>query len=259
MAVRIDREADGRVAVVTLSRPEAFNAFNTEQLETLREAVATVGADREIRAVILTGEGRRAFASGADIREMSSKSPTEALAFATLGQAVTTAIEATPQPWIAAVNGYALGGGCEMALACDIRIASENAQLGQPEVTLGIPPGWGGTQRLARVVGSGHAAELILTGRRLKAQEALRIGLVNAVYAQDELMPKALEMAELIASNAPLAVSAARKAIQLAATTDLATGLTHEAQVFALLFDSADQKEGMGAFNEKRDANFTGR
>ena len=259
MAVRIDRQSDGNVAVVTLSRPEAFNAFNTEQLEALRDAVAEVATDRTIRAVVLTGEGRRAFASGADIREMSEMSPTAALAFATLGQAVTSAIEATPQPWIAAVNGYALGGGCEMALACDIRIASENAVLGQPEVSLGIPPGWGGTQRLPRVVGAGAAAELILTGRRITANEALQIGLVNAVYPLDELLPKAIEMAQMIAANAPLAVSAARQALHLASTTDLATGMMHEAQVFALLFDSADQQEGMGAFNAKRPPQFTGK
>jgi enoyl-CoA hydratase len=257
MAVRIER--DGPVAVVTMSRPEAFNAFNTEQLRALSDAVAEVAADREIRAVVLTGEGRRAFASGADIKEMSTMRPSEGLVFGQLGQSVTAAIEASPQPWIAAINGYALGGGCEMALACDIRLASENAVIGQPEVTLGILPGWGATQRLPRLVGAGLASELILTGRRLKAGEALQLGLVNAVYSQDELLPKATEMAKTIAANAPLAVSASKRAILLSRDVDLTTGLAYEAQTFGLLFDSDDQKAGMTAFLEKRTGEFTGK
>jgi len=257
MAVRIDH--DGPVAVVTMSRPEAFNAFNTEQLAALRDVVAEVAADREIRAVVLTGEGRRAFASGADIKEMSTMRPSEGLVFGQLGQAVTAAIEASPQPWIAAINGYALGGGCEMALACDIRLASENAIIGQPEVTLGILPGWGATQRLPRLIGAGMASELILTGRRLKADEARQLGLVNAVYSQDELLPKATEMARSIAANAPLAISASKRAILLSRDVDLTTGLAYEAQTFGLLFDSDDQKAGMTAFLEKRTAEFDGR
>ncbi|HEX5167419.1 MAG TPA: enoyl-CoA hydratase-related protein [Thermomicrobiales bacterium] len=256
MAVRIER--DGPVAVVTMSRPEAFNAFNTEQLRALRDAVAEVSADRAIRAVVLTGEGRRAFASGADIKEMSTMRPSEGLAFGQLGQSVTAAIEAAPQPWIAAINGYALGGGCEMALACDIRLASENAAIGQPEVTLGILPGWGATQRLSRLVGAGLASELILTGRRLTAGEAREMGLVNAVYTLDELLPKATDMARAIAANAPLAVSAAKRAILLSRDVDLTTGLAYEAQTFGLLFDSEDQKAGMTAFLEKRTAEFEG-
>jgi enoyl-CoA hydratase len=256
MAVRIER--DGAVAVVTMSRPEAFNAFNTEQMTALRDAVAEVSADRAIRAVVLTGEGKRAFASGADIREMSTMRPSEGHAFGALGQAVTLAIESAPQPWIAAINGYALGGGCEMALACDIRIASDNAAIGQPEVTLGILPGWGATQRLWRLVGPGLASEMILTGRRLTAAEALHAGLVNAVCAQDELLPKAIEMARTIAANAPLAVAASKRAIHLSPNVDLTTGLAYEAQTFALLFDTDDQKEGMAAFNEKRAPEFRG-
>ena len=257
MAVRIER--DGPVAVVTMSRPEAFNAFNTEQLAALRDAVTEVAAERGIRAVVLTGEGRRAFASGADIKEMSTMRPSEGLVFGQLGQAVTTAIEAAPQPWIAAINGYALGGGCEMALACDIRLASENAVIGQPEVTLGILPGWGATQRLPRLIGAGLASELILTGRRLTADEARQLGLVNAVYTQDELLPKATEMAQTIAANAPLAVSASKRAIHLSRDVDLTTGLAYEAQTFGLLFDSDDQKAGMTAFLEKRTAEFDGK
>jgi len=256
MAVRIER--DGPVAVVTMSRPEAFNAFNTEQLAALRDAVAEVAADRTIRAVVLTGEGRRAFASGADIKEMSTMRPSEALVFGQLGQAVTAAIEASPQPWIAAINGYALGGGCEIALACDIRLASENAVIGQPEVTLGILPGWGATQRLPRLIGAGIASEMIMTGRRLKADEALQLGFVNVVYSQDDLLPKAIELAQTIAANAPLAVSASKRAILLSRDVDLTTGLAYEAQTFGLLFDSDDQKAGMSAFLEKRTAEFEG-
>ena len=255
MAVTVER--DGPVALVTLSRPEAMNAFNTEQLQALLDVVRELSADLSVRAVVLTGEGKRAFAAGADISEMSMKSPTEAKQFGDLGHAIGTAIGVAPQPWIAAVNGYALGGGCEMALACDIRIASESAQLGQPEVTLGIPAGWGGTQRLPRLVGPGHAAELLLTGRRIKADEALRIGLVNEVYPADDLIPAAIEMARTISRNSPSAVSASKRAIRLAFDLPLADGLAYEAQMFALSFDTDDQAEGMSAFADKRTAEFT--
>ncbi len=247
------------VALVTMSRPEAMNAFNTDQLEALLNVVNTLSSDSQVRAVVLTGEGKRAFAAGADISEMSTKSPSEAKCFGDLGHSIGLGIGSAPQPWIAAVNGYALGGGCEMALACDIRIASENAQLGQPEVTLGIPAGWGGTQRLPRLVGPGVAAVLLLTGKRIKADEALRIGLVNAVYPADELLPAAMEMAQTIAANSPVAVSASKRAMRLAFDLPLAAGLAYEAQMFALSFDSDDQKEGMTAFGEKRRAEFTGK
>lgn len=256
MGVHIRRE--GAVAIVTMSRPEAMNAFNTEQLQALLDSVRELSADSSVRAVVLTGEGKRAFASGADISEMSTKSPGEAKRFTDLGHEVGRAIGAAPQPWIAAVNGYALGGGCEMALACDIRVASENAQLGQPEVTLGILPGWGGTQRLPRLVGPGIAAEMLLTGRRLKADEALRVGLVNAVCPTEELLPRAVEMAQTIANNSPAAVAAAKRAMRLAFDVPLSDGLTFEAQMFALSFDTQDQKEGMTAFLEKRRAEFSG-
>ena len=256
MGVRVEREE--LIAIVTMSRPEALNAFNTEQLQAMLDAVTEVAADRDVRAVILTGDGERAVAAGADIKEMSTKRPSEALIFSQLGQAITAAINAAPQPWIAAVNGHALGGGCEMALACDIRIASENATFGQPEVGLGILPGWGATQRLPRLVGAGIAGELIFTGRRVSAEEALRIGLVSAVYPRAELLPKAREMAQSIARNGPLAVASAKRAIQHALDLDLTSGLAFEAQLFALGFDSADQKEGMTAFIEKRSAAFTG-
>jgi enoyl-CoA hydratase len=256
LAVRIDR--DGAVAIVTMSRPEALNSFNTAQLQALLDAAREVTANKEVRAVVLTGEGRRAFAAGADIKEMSEQTPAEALVFGQLGHQIALTISTAPQPWIAAINGYALGGGCEMALACDIRIASENAQLGQPEVGLGIIPGWGGTQRLPRLIGPGLASELILTGRRVNAEEAWRIGLVNAVYPFDELMPKVIEMAQSIAANSPLAVATAKRLIAQSFDIDLATALAREAENFALLFSSHDQKEGMAAFTEKRKAEFRG-
>lgn len=256
MPVTIDR--DGQIAILTMSRPEALNAFNTEQLVALRDAVIEVASDPSIRCAILTGEGTRAFAAGADIKEMSSKRPNEGLRFGQLGHSIGQAINAALQPWIAAVNGFALGGGCEMALACDIRLASDNAVFGQPEVGLGIIPGWGATQRLTRLLGPGLASELILTGRQVRADEALRLGLVNAVYPLDELLPKAREMAAAIAKNGPLAVRHAKQLIAKALDTDLTTGLAQEAQTFALLFDTADQKEGMAAFIEKRAAEFTG-
>jgi len=254
----IDVERSGHVATITLNRPDVLNAFNTEHLDMLLHEIQALSVDREIRAVVLTGAADRAFAAGADIAEMREKGPSAALAFARLGQSICAAIEAAPQPYIAAVNGYALGGGCEVALACDIRIASENAALGQPEVSLGIPPGWGGTQRLTRLVGPGLARELIYTGRRVKADEAARIGLVNAVYPLSELMEKAREMAETIAANAPVAIGFSKDAISRAFDVELEAGLAYEASVFALSFDTNDQKEGMSAFLERRKAAFTG-
>jgi enoyl-CoA hydratase len=256
MAVTIER--NGRVAVVTMRRPEAFNAFNSEQLNAMLAAVQELSLDRGTRAVVLTGEGRRAFASGADIKEMSEKSVSEALTFARLGHEVATTIATAPQPWIAAVNGFALGGGCEVAVACDMRIASENSVFGQPEVGLGVTPGWGGTQRLPRLIGAGLASEMIFTGRRLNAEEALRVGLISAVYSQDDLLPKAFELAETIAANAPVAVAAAKRAIAMIYDADLAAGLAFEEQSLALCFDTADQTEGMHAFIEKRKPEFRG-
>ena len=256
MAVRIER--DVHVATVTMSRPEALNAFDTAQLLSMLEAVTEVATDPEIRVVILTGDGGKAFAAGADIKEMSTKSAIEGLAFAQLGQSITVAINAAPQAWIAAVNGHALGGGCEMALACDIRLMSDTASIGQPEVGLGILPGWGATQRLTRLLGPGLTSELIFTGRRLRADEALRIGLVNAVYAFDELLARAQELARTIAANSPRAIADSKRAIALALESNLSTGLAYEAQLFGLSFGSEDQREGMSAFIAKRTAVFTG-
>ena len=254
MPIDLDR-ADG-VATLTLNRPEALNAFNTEQLRLLEQMLAEVAADPAIRAVVLTGAGDRAFAAGADIREMAALSPEGGLAFGRLGHAVTRAVEALPQPVVAAVNGFALGGGCELAIACDIRIASENAVFAQPEVSLGIPPGWGGSQRLPRLVGPGMAAEMILTGRRVAAAEALRIGLVNRVVPLPDLMPAAAELAATIAANGPVAVRAAKRLMALAFDGDPVVGLETECAVFGSVFGTPEQREGMGAFVEKRKPSF---
>jgi enoyl-CoA hydratase len=256
MPIRVDRE-DG-VATVTVDRPDRLNALDSATLALLLQAFEELARDETVRAVVLTGAGDRAFIAGADIVEMKDKEPVEALAFARLGQTVCSAIESAPQPVIAAINGYALGGGCEIALACDIRLASERAVLGQPEVTLGVLPGWGGTQRLPRVIGVGLACELIYTGRRVDAPEALRIGLVNAVYSPDELLDRARELGRTIARNAPMAVRLAKQAIRRGLDVDLEAGLLLEAQAFALAFSTTDQKEGMTAFLERRVPEFRG-
>ncbi|MEA2524784.1 MAG: enoyl-CoA hydratase [Thermomicrobiales bacterium] len=256
MAVDVERE--GSVAIVTMNRPEALNAFNSDQLNAMLDTFRSLRTDRDVRCVVLTGAGERAFAAGADIKEMVDKSPEDGLAFGRLGHAAVNAIEGLPQPVIAAVNGFAIGGGSEVALACDIRLASENAVFAQPEVGLGIPPGWGATQRLTRLVGPGIAAELILTGRRVKANEALRIGLVNAVYPLDQLLPEAIKLAQLIATNSPRAVMGAKRLMQLAFNGQIASGLETEVRLFGESFGTADQREGMGAFVEKRTPVFTG-
>ena len=254
----IDIERANGVAVVTMNRPEALNAFNSAQLTDLLAAMRQLSGEDAIRAIIITGAGDRAFAAGADIKEMEAKSPLEAKAFAEMGHAVCATIERAPQPTIAAINGFALGGGCEIALACDIRIAAERAVLGQPEVALGIFPGWGGTQRLPRLIGSGLAKELIFTGRRVNAAEALRIGLVNAVHPAQELLAKAQELATQIAAQGPLAVRHAKIAINHA-FGDTLGGFEQEQQLFALLFGTEDQREGMGAFVARRKPQFSGK
>jgi enoyl-CoA hydratase len=255
MAVDIEI-ADG-VAVVTMNRPQALNAFNTEQLDRLGAAIRTIGQDRTVRVVILTGAGDRAFAAGADIKEMVELTAAQGLAFGRKGQALTNAVELLPQPVIAAVNGYAFGGGCELAIASDMRLASENARFAQPEVGLGIPPGWGGTQRLPRLVGPGVAAEMIYTGRQVDAQEALRIGLVNAIHPLDQLIVAAREMAAQIAKNSPAAVRASKRLIAMAFSGEPGAGLAAEVATFAAAFATPDRREGMRAFIEKRPASFS--
>ena len=257
MAVEVTRV--GAVAVVTVNRPKALNALNTQTNEKLLAAVRELSADEAVRAVVLTGAGDKSFVAGADIAEMKDFSAEQGRRFGALGQAVMSGIEASPQPWIAAVNGFALGGGCELALACDIRIAGQNAKFGQPEINLGITPGFGGTQRLPRAVGDGWAKYLVLSGRHIRADEALRIGLVQAVVAKDELMTQAMKLAEELAGKSPLAMRYCKAAVQAASNSDITTGQGIERDLFALAFASEDQSEGMSAFLEKRTPEFNGR
>lgn len=257
MSVHVTRE--GAVAVVTVDRPDALNALDVETAHALRDALEQVAGDDSVGCVVLTGSGEKAFVAGADIKYMSGLGSTGAKAWGEVGHACASLLESMRKPTIAAVNGFALGGGCEMALACDIRFASSRARLGQPEVNLGIIPGWGGTQRLARVCGIGLAKELVFTGRMVDAQEALQRGLVNAVYEPAELMPRTLETAKAIAAKGAVALAYAKEACNLALQGDHRAQLAYEASLFALLFDTADQKEGMAAFVEKRDPRFEGR
>lgn len=256
MAVTVSR--DGAVAVVTVDRPEALNALDGATVALLLDAVRELHDDAAVRAVVLTGGGDKAFVAGADIAAMKDMTAEQARRFSELGQAVMSGIAAAPQPWVAAVNGFALGGGCELALACDIRLAAETAKFGQPEIGLGITPGYGGTQRLVRTVGRGWATWMVLTGRHIGADEALRLGLVTAVYPREELMPQALRLAADLATKSPLAMRYCKRALQVAVDVDLETGQAVERDLFALCFASADQKEGMSAFLEKRAPLFTG-
>ncbi len=252
----LDKKDNG-VLVLTINKEKSLNALNSEVLKEIKDVMNVIEHDDSIACVVFTGAGK-AFIAGADITEMAPLNPTEAYAFAKLGMDVTLDIESLSKPIIAAVNGFALGGGCEFACACDIRIASSKAKFGQPEAGLGITPGFGGTQRLAKIVGPGYAKELIYTGGIIGADEALRIGLVNHVYEPEELMDKALELAGNIAKNAKVAVRYCKSAINNGAHTDINTGLGIERTAFSLCFATADQKEGMKAFVEKRKAEFKG-
>ena len=250
-------DTEGAVGVVTIERPKALNALNSEVLAELEACFDSIDTD-VIRAVILTGSGDKSFVAGADIAEMSKLNPAEGEAFGKKGNDVFRKIETFPIPVIAAVNGFALGGGCEIAMSCDIRICSDNAMFGQPEVGLGITPGFGGTQRLARLVGAGMAKQLIYTARNIKADEALRIGLVNAVYPQEELLGVAKKMAGNIAQNAPIAVRACKKAINDGLDAKMDDAIVIEEKLFGSCFATHDQVEGMSAFLEKRkEKNFT--
>ncbi len=245
-------EKKGNVAIASIDRPKALNALNSEVLNDLNTLVDTVNADPEIRVLILTGSGEKAFVAGADIGEMSSLSKAEGEAFGKKGNDVFRRIETLPIPVIAAVNGYALGGGCELSMACDIRIASDTAVFGQPETGLGITPGFGGTQRLARLIGPGMAKQMIYSARNIKADEALRIGLVNAVYPLEELRAAAEKLAETIAKNAPIAVRASKQAINEGLEVPMDEAIRIEEELFGSCFETEDQKEGMSAFLEKR-------
>ena len=245
-------EKKGNIAVATINRPQALNALNSDVLTDLDELVNVVSADSDIRALVITGSGAKAFVAGADIGEMSTLTPEEGEAFGKHGNDVFRRIETLPIPTIAAVNGFALGGGCELSMACDIRICADTAVFGQPEVGLGITPGFGGTQRLARLVSPGMAKQLIYTACNIKADEAYRIGLVNAVYPVEELLPQAEKLANTIAANAPIAVRACKKAINEGLQVDMDAAVVIEEKLFGSCFKTADQIEGMGAFLEKR-------
>ena len=252
-AVRTER--DGHVATITINRPDKLNALDPATVAELIRAFHDLLSQDAPRAAILTGEGK-AFVAGADISAMSEMSTTEAKRFADAGHRLGALIESAPFPVIAAVNGFALGGGCELALACDFIYASEKAKLGQPEVKLAVIPGFGGTQRLARRVGIAKARELCFTGDMIGAEEALRIGLVNAVFAPDDLLPKTREVAGRIAAQGPLAVAAAKRVLIRGEGQDLVSACELEAQAFGQLFGTRDQREGMKAFIEKRAATF---
>ena len=248
------------VAYLTLNRPDRLNALNSAVLKELDDALAAIDGDAEIRVLVVRGAGEKALAAGADITEMQSMEAEAGMAFGAFGQKVFAKIEALRQPSIAMIPGFALGGGCELALACDIRIASEKARFGQPEVGLGITAGFGGTQRLARIVGVSNAMELILTAKTINAARAQELGLVSHVYPPEELMDKAMELAQAIAANAQVAVRQSKAAIRRGLQTDMYTGAAYEAEAFGLCFATEDQKDAMTAFvNKEKVAAFKNR
>lgn len=252
-------ERDGAVAVVTINRPAVLNALNRATLAELDACLAELGGDDAVRAVVLTGAGDKAFVAGADINELATLSPAEGREYAIRGQRVFDGIERLGKPVVAAINGFALGGGCELAMACTIRLASETARFGQPEIKLGLIPGFAGTQRLSRLVGKGRAMELVLTGALIDAREAWRIGLVNAVFPAAELRGAALKMAQGFATSAPVALRYAMEAIDRGLEMTQAEGCGMEAALFGLVASTDDMREGTSAFLEKRKAEFKGR
>src|SRR5579872_1923393 len=255
----VKTEVRDGILILTINRPQVLNALNAQTVEEIYHVFAAARDDENVKAVIVTGSGEKAFVAGADINELARNTPITGKQTSERGQFILSFIEKFPRPVIAAINGFALGGGCELALACHIRIASEKAQLGLPEVTLGIIPGYGGTQRMARLLGKGKALELICTGDRIGAAEAERIGLVNKVVPADQLMSAAEEMARKIMARGPLAIRAAIEAVMHGSEMPFEEGQFLEATLFGLLCASEDTKEGMNAFLEKRPAQFKGR
>lgn len=256
---RIAYAKSGAIATITIAREDKLNALDSATIGELLRAFLIARSDQDVRAVVLTGAGRKAFIAGADIAEMANLSPDAARRFAERGQQLTELIESMSKPVIAAVNGFALGGGCEIALSCHIRVASEGARFGQPEVKIGLLPGFGGSQRLPRLIGKGRALELLLTGGMIDAGEALRIGLVNKVVPAESLVETAMDIAEVIAANAPLAIEYCMAAVSSGLEMPLEEALRMEAALFGLCFASDDMREGTSAFLEKRPARFTGR
>lgn len=252
-------EKKTKIAYVTIDRPKVLNALNMATMQELHEVFSALKDDKEIRVVILTGSGEKAFVAGADINELAKNDPVEAKAYTHRGQAVLDVIENLGKPVIACINGFALGGGCEIAMACTMRLASENAKLGQPEVKLGLIPGYGGTQRLPRLVGTGLAMQMLLTGEMISAQDAYRIGLVNEIVPADRLIPRAEEIAAKIIANAPLAIQYCMEAVNRGMNMTLDEGLFLEATLFGMCCATEDKKEGTRAFLEKRPANFQGK
>lgn len=253
-------ESDESVAVITVNRPDAMNALNPKTLEELEQAFLSARSDEKIKAVILTGAGEKAFIAGADIKDLAvEKTLEERQSWLRKIHAMFSMIENLGKPAIAAVSGYALGGGCEISMACHLRIASEKASFGQPEINLGIIPGYGGTQRLPRLVGKGVALEMMLTGKRIDAREAYRIGLVNKVVPPEDLMKEAKELAKKIAEKSPLAIKYILDVVQRGIEMPLSDALLLECDVAALCFNTEDAKEGIAAFIEKRKANFKGK
>ena len=254
MAIEISR--NNHIGTLTINRPDSLNAMNIEVLIELINGLNKIQSDKEIRVIIITGSGEKAFIAGADIKLMQKMNQEEAFDFANLGQELANLIENSAKPVLAAVNGYALGGGCEIALSCHLRIASDNAIFAQPEVKIGLLPGWGGTQRLPRIIGRGLANEIILTGRNVTAKEALDIGMVNKVVPQEELMNTCFDIANMILKNSPNAIAESIKLIRLAAGTKLKKGLSKEAISFSQLFETKETAEGLNAFVEKRPPEF---
>jgi enoyl-CoA hydratase len=259
VSVRVDRADAGGVVLATIDRQDALNALDLSTLTELRDRLSELAEDNETRVVVLTGAGEKAFAAGADIKYMSGLGVDEAKAWGALGHDTARLLETMPKPTIAAINGFALGGGCELAIACDLRYAARTAKIGQPEINLGIFPGWGGTQRMARTTTLGYAKELIYTGRVVDAEEAEHHGLVNAVFEPGDLLGKVMEVAALLASKSPVALAAAKTATNRALAGDHRANLDAEASEFGELFASEDAKEGMTAFVEKREPTFVGR